>query len=266
MKFSNKVDKRYLHIFVIIMLGVLGACKSRGDFVGEIPPPLLPISEELNEDAISEEYDLVVGDRLQIFVKEDPKFNKIYHVREHGDIIIPELGSILVAGLSVEEAGARVKERLEDGYLVTATVIVDRLIHWFWIPDRGRHAYGIFTGYGDRGRREGEARSSVSTMGIGSRAGEGRIKVFVTGKVTRPGEQQLEIPTDRALGVYDAILKSGGIERFGDSKKVHVMRLNKDGKRVKIGVNLKRVITGEEADVPIGHGDIIVVPEKVFGF
>ena len=260
------MDKKYLYLSGILMLGIIGACKSREVYVGEIPPPLLPTSEELEEEHISEEYDLIVGDRLQIFVKEDPKFNKIYHIREHGDIIIPELGSIPVAGLSVEEAQDIVKERFEDGYLVKATVIVDRLIHWWWIPEGGRHATGIMTGYGDRGRREGEARSTVSALGIGSRMGAGKITVFVTGKVNRPGEQHLDITKDHSLGVYDAILKSGGFGRFGDPKKVHIMRVGKDGKRVKFGVDVKRIMNGEVQDTPIGHGDIIVVPEKVFGF
>ena len=38
------------------------------------------------------------GDRLEIFVKEDPEFGGKYLVRERGDIIIPEVGRIPLEG------------------------------------------------------------------------------------------------------------------------------------------------------------------------
>ena len=46
---------------------------------------------------------------------EDARFNGVYGVREQGDIIIPIVGRIPVAGVSVKEAEKRVKEALEDG-------------------------------------------------------------------------------------------------------------------------------------------------------
>lgn len=36
-------------------------------------------------------------------------------------------------------------------------------------------------------------------------------------------------PEGRPLGVYEAILMSGGLGRFGDAKKVHIMRVGKGG-------------------------------------
>lgn len=68
------------------------------------------------------------------------------------------------------------------------------------------------------------------------------------------------------MGVYEAILIAGGISRFGDDQKVHLLRTGDDGRKHKIPVNIRLIERGEAGDPPIGHGDIVVVPERVFGF
>lgn len=49
-------------------------------------------------------------------------------------------------------------------------------------------------------------------------------------------------------------------------KKYTSCGLARAGKRVKVGVDVKKIMEGDLADMPIGEGDVIVVPEKVFGF
>jgi ribosomal protein L18E len=44
------------------------------------------------------------------------------------------------------------------------------------------------------------------------------------------------------------------------------LRNDSAGKKHKIPVNISNIEKGLEVDPPIGDGDIVVVPEKVFGF
>jgi len=239
-----------------VIVGTLIGCKSSGGN-GEIPPAHQPRSTKAGRKLISINRNIRIHDRLELFVTEDARFNRVYAVRENGDIIIPIVGRIPVAGVSVKEAEKRVKEALEDGQLQKATVIVDRLIYWWWDRDgRGRPGYG----------GGGGGISIGLPGGNGGGASNDKISFFLTGKVNSPGQKSLPLPEGRPLGVYEAILMSGGLGRFGDAKKVHIMRVGKSGKRVKVHVNVKKIMEGELADMPIGEGDVIVVPEKVFGF
>jgi protein involved in polysaccharide export with SLBB domain len=206
-------------------------------------------------------------DRLELFVTEDPQFNGVYTVRESGDIIIPIVGRIPVEGSSVEEAEKTIKERLERGQLQKATVIVDRLLRWWWFNDNHNRGYGGYVGYGDHDFANSRRGISNGLFGGNDKTSAGdEVSFFLTGKVNSPGQKSLPLPEGRPLGVYEAILMSGGLGRFGDPKKVHIMRMGKGGKRVKVGVDVKKIMEGELADMPIGEGDVIVVPEKVFGF
>lgn len=174
-----------------------------------------------------------VGDKLELFVKEDPVFNGSYTVRERGDIIIPDIGRIQLAGMSVESAERRVESHLEKGQIKDATVILDRL--------------------------------SITAPGQPV-AGARRMLVYMTGEVLKPGQHMLTVPDGRPLGVYEAILISGGLGRFADEQKVYVLRMDSKRVRHKIPVNIRLIRQGSATDPLIGQGDVIVVPEKVFGF
>lgn len=176
---------------------------------------------------------IAVGDELELFVKEDPVFNGTYRVRERGDIIIPDIGRINVKGLDVQSAERRVESYLEKGQIKDATVILDR----------------------------------VRATGSGpSVAGSRRMLVYMTGNVQKPGQHMLTVPEGRPLGVYEAILISGGLGKFADEQKVHVLRMDSKRVRHRVPVNIKLIRQGSSPDPAIGQGDVIVVPEKVFGF
>ncbi len=121
-----------------VLVGLLVGCKSGVDPNGEIPPAVQKRSAKPGEPGEPEARlykvtkDIKSYDRLEIFVTEDPQFNGVYTVRESGDIIIPIVGRIPVEGSSVEEAEKTIKEYLEQGQLQKATVLVDRLLRWWW--------------------------------------------------------------------------------------------------------------------------------------
>ena len=175
--------------------------------------------------------DIAIGDRVEIFVKEDPSFNETYPVRESGDIIIPKVGRIMLSGLSTSEAESKIKSTLEPDQLQTATVIVDRLQNKTRTP-----------------------------------AGQAGIIIYLTGKVKAPGQHTIPTGEGRRVGLYEALLIGGGTTKFADMQKIHALRSGKGGLKSKIAMNVKGINQGKSADIPARSGDIIVVPERIFGF
>jgi len=226
-------------------------CKST-DLVEEIPPadyppPLIPapvpqaVAPLAAPSRPSAGGSIRPGDSLELFVEEDDAFNGTYAVREQGDIIIPAVGRIQVAGLSVGSAGSRVQTELESRHLKKATVMLDRV-----------------------GRASPTQDGSAPVVAAPPTAP--KLTVYLNGKVNRPGQHRIALPASGQLGVYEAILIAGGLSKFADAAKVHLLRNDSEGKKRKIPVNIAGIEKGLEKDPPIGDGDIVVVPERVFGF
>jgi protein involved in polysaccharide export with SLBB domain len=173
------------------------------------------------------------GDVLEITVQEDASLGGSFTVRAEGHILMPSVGPrVSVAGMSVSGAEQHIKRLLEQKKLRTATVTLDRV---FIAP--------------------------VSAM-----ADKEQTLVYLTGKVARPGQHMLSTEIGSPLGAYEAIMITGGLARFADGKNAHVMRQDAGGIRRKIGLNLDAIAKGEARDLPLRKGDIVVIPEKVFGF
>lgn len=178
------------------------------------------------------------GDQLELFVKEDQTLNGSYLVREEGYIVIPRAGRVNVVGLTREEAEPRLKEFLQKTQLTVANVIVER----------------------------NPAGGASATTGAGAVAGVPRVLVYITGSVPRSGGHAIPVPTGKSVGVYEALLISGGLGKFATPGKVEVFRSDSAGKRQKAIIDLRPIMRGQADDPPIAEGDIINVPEKVFGF
>ncbi len=212
---------------VVLALALVG-CSDGLSSSGDVPAAAVPPVVRQTDGNV-----IAVGDELEIFVKEDAVFNGTYRVRERGDIIISDVGRIPVAGLNVEAAERRVESYIEKGQIKDATVILDRT-----------------------------SNPAKKTSLAGSR----QMLVYMTGAVVKPGQHMLTLPEGRSLGVYEAILISGGLGRFADEQNVYITRVDSKGIRHRLPVNTRLIRQGNSADPAIGYGDVVVVPEKVFGF
>lgn len=244
--FMRRLERiRLWAFFGVLVANSLSSCKNGPEAVsGDYPPALLPQKQEpgpVREAPIDN--NIRIGDSLELFVNEDSSFDGIYLVREGGDIIIPRVGRILVAGMSTRSAKDAIEKKLEEGQLKQASIIVDRV---------GRAAAP---------RGEVPSGSAVSPR----EGGDQSIVVFITDQVKRPGQHKLAMPGGRPIGVYEALLIAGGMTRFADDQKVHILRADEEGVKHRIPVNVRLIEKGEAPDMIVGHGDIIVVPEKVFG-
>lgn len=222
-----------------IALGLV-SCKSTGVNEADFPVPETPAGER---QAVPQESPVtsvfLPGDQLELYVKEDPEFNGTYPVRSEGYILIPKLGRIQVEGYDRAGAERAFKRALEGGQLKTATVLVER------------RAGG---GSGSPGSVEGDIRHAP------------KMRVYLTGQVKREGMHVVPMPGGRLPGLYEVLLGSGGLRDYANTKKVIVMRRDEDGRMQRREVNLERIQKGLEPDVSVGDGDIIEVPQRVFGF
>lgn len=214
-----------------LCLGVAGmllvSCNSADETGGRVPPPRLPDIERAQQRTT-----IAVDDSLEIFVMEDPTFSGGFRVRERGDIIIPKLGRVHVAGKSVEAAQAQIEALLEQSQLKDATVIVDR----------------------------------VSKPGVTSFGEIPKMLVYVVGSVNRPGQHMIGIKPGTPVYAYDAVLIAGGLNEFADERHAYILRRSSGGERAKIPLDLRALRLGQGKDIPLGEGDMVFVPQRRFLF
>ena len=218
---------------LFLVVSILSACSHRE--TGNLPPPSVKPEIELAPATAKDAFQ--AGDILELFVKEDASLNNSYPVREGGYIVIPRAGRISVAGLTRIEAETRVKEALQGTQLTKATVLVERV-----------------------------SKNSQFTTAAGAASSAPKIMVYVTGAVKQPGTHLVPMAEGRSLGIYETLLITGGLSRLAHEQRVEVMRRDASGRRHRTTIDLRKVSQGLADDPPVGEGDIIHVPEKVFGF
>lgn len=221
-------------LIVLFTLVSLVSCRSGLDAAGKLPPPNLPgIAKATGKN----EAVFVDGDSVEVLVEEDSSFNGVFEVREGGYILIPKIGRLLVSGLTRNAVEHRVQEALQRTQIKTATVFVER-------------------------------RAGSRNLGLGSEFGSvPRVIIYVTGAVARPGQHAVPLLQGaRAPGLFEVLLMAGGLARHGDESKIRILRLSAEGVRQSTIVDMRKIRDGLIADVPLGEGDIVQVPEKVFGF
>jgi len=221
------------------LLMLPASCKSlEGEFSDNPPPPRIPEAPAPSASPSSPASTPIrPGDSLELYVEEDATFNGHYRVREQGDILIRPVGRIPVAGMSVSQAESRIRAKLQESQLRQATVSLDRV-----------------------------GRAPEEPAPGGPLASATSLRIFMSGQVARPGQHRVPVPESGHLGVYEAILLAGGFSSFPDLRKVHLLRSDAEGKRHRIPVDVEKIERGQIADPPIGDGDVVVVPEKIFGF
>ncbi|WP_395747317.1 polysaccharide biosynthesis/export family protein [Prosthecobacter sp.] len=211
-------------------------CRNTGSLISGDLPPIIHRPDAAAAAPAAEVF--AVGDNLELFVKEDATLNNTYPVREGGYIVIPRAGRIPVAGLSRARAESQVKEALQRTQLTEATVLVERT-----------------------------SKKALLSAAPGASTAVPKIMVYITGAVPRAGTHFIPLSeSGRPLGVYEALLITGGLNRLAQDQRVEIMRADSSGRRHRAVINLKQVRDGTADDPPVGDGDIIHVPEKVFGF
>jgi protein involved in polysaccharide export with SLBB domain len=207
------------------------SCSNNGGLVQPSPEDFLPPAVSI-ERVVTPTTPLKPGDNIEIYVTEDTSLNGNHVVRREGHILLTGFGRFSVAGLSPSQAEAKLKAALEKSKLRVATVIIDRVLE-------------VSEGTVDPSRR---------------------ILVYLTGKVARPGQHALIVEPGKSIGIYQAIMITGGMDRFANPKKAYVVRATREDFKRNIALDLEKVAIGDSPDLPVHPGDVVVVPEKTFGF
>jgi len=172
-----------------------------------------------------------VGDTLDVVVLEDATFNSKATVRESGDIILPKLGRVHVAGATLHGAEDAVRQRIRTDQIKDATVIVER-------------------------------SQRVSSTNFAERP---KVLVFLTGAVARPGQHLVAVNDRDGLTCYEALLIAGGATPYGDTRRAYILRKIGGGQRERIPVDLRALSQGQGIDPLLREGDVVFVPERRFG-
>ena len=88
-----------------------------------------------------------------------------------------------------------------------------------------------------------------------------QISIFCLGQVNAPGALQFD--SEDRLTLLSVIAKAGGLNDRA-SNKIRVKRRGPDGKDVETVVDFKRIVAGDDPDIPIEANDVIVVKESFF--
>ncbi len=183
---------------------------------------------------LPETYLINVGDRLGFRVLEDREETRLLQVFPGGDIDVPYLGRVVVAGKSLTQATKEVKALLEKDLYYQATVVIS-------VEEMARHA-----------AVPGEVLRPK--------------QVFVVGQVRMQGAQ--DIPPGEKYQLSRAIIKAGGFGSFANGRKVQVIRKLPDGKTDRLTVDVLAVLKeGKlENDIELKPEDMVIVPERLVNF
>lgn len=173
---------------------------------------------------------LGAGDLVTFEILEDKEPPVTKKVTDTGDLDVPYISRVHVAGRTCAEVAAQITKLLEADYYYKATV---KLAIEQFSPENKAVAIG---------------------------------KVFLSGDVKTPGAQP--IPAGEKLTVSAAIVKAGGITQFGDMRKVKVTRKSKDGKSETFIIDVKAVLEQGrlEQDMELRDGDYVLVPRRLFSW
>lgn len=86
------------------------------------------------------------------------------------------------------------------------------------------------------------------------------LKVFVLGQVAKPGAVTV---SNGRMTVIEAIAAAGGTTKLADASRALLTR-DKDGKQVRVAVDVAAIGKGQAPDVALQPGDILFVPESIF--
>jgi polysaccharide biosynthesis/export protein len=184
------------------------------------------VGNSQNQMIRPDSYTISPGDKLSFRVDEDREDPKILTISITGELEVPYLGRVPVAGKGLKQAAQEIKILLERQLYYQATVKL----------------------------AVEEAR--LATVAIKPKT------ITVVGQVKAQGSQTL--PIDEKLTLSKAILQAGGFAAFANGRKVAVHRKGSNGTKEIITADVLSVLKDgkTENDVDLQPDDMIIVPEK----
>lgn len=190
---------------------------------------LLIIPLAASQASAQSTYKIKSGDVLRIEVLEDASLNRETIVLPDGRVSVPLVGTVKVGGRSVDDVRADLTNRLGPNFAAEPTVFV--------------------------------SLSQVAERPASSApAAPDLLVVYLLGEVANPGAIEVKPGTT----FLQALAQSGGVTRFGATKRLQLRRDDGTGKLQSYTFNVKSIIDGKSnVNTPVlREGDVIIVPQR----
>jgi polysaccharide biosynthesis/export protein len=239
---------------------------------------------------------LGVGDLIEISVFGVPDLSTKARISGSGDVYLPLIDYVHIAGLTTDEGQELIQKRLEDGGFVRGphvSIFVDESASQaiMMVGEVGRP--GAYPAIGERrlfdlisaaGGLTDKAGRNVTIEHRGDPGQKVELQlssnlaedtknnvdvfpgdliivsragiVYVVGDVQRPSGFLIE---DNALSVLKALALAGGSTRTSALSKTRILRQTPNGVQ-EIPVNLKKVLYAKAPDMALVKGDILFIP------
>ena len=164
------------------------------------------------------------GETIEVFVMQDESFNGMYQVRQGGYILIPQVGRVPVAGMTVPSAESSVAKAFSQTMIVNPTIIIER-------PEA--------------------TKDEEDSGGI----------IYLMGDFKRPGTHRMQ--RGRTTTILNTIIQSGGETQGADLSRVRLMRLV-NGRNLVEEINVNEMLKGGGLanDMILRDGDILHIPSR----
>jgi polysaccharide biosynthesis/export protein len=241
---------------------------------------------------------LAPGFLLSLNVLDDPDFVGTFRVDQQGDVTLPILGIMHVAGKSVPEARAQIQKSLSDSQILNDPQVNLAVLEYTApevtiigeVASPGRYpllvsrklvdvlalAGGTSVSAGNevqitRGGADPKSVTVHYSKATRSLANTGELVhpgdtvqvrragiVYVMGAVTRPGGYVMQ--EDGTLTVLQAIALANGTSLPASVRNIYLLRHDAGGTPVSIPIPLDKMSHGKRADLLLQATDVLYVP------
>jgi polysaccharide export outer membrane protein len=166
------------------------------------------------------------GDKLKIKIYPEDQYVKggDMEVSSEGNITLPLVGKVEVVGKTPVEAERVIAKIIDQDYLVNPEVVIEVAM-----------------------RSQGDKRT-----------------VILFGQVRKPGPYDFTpSQSGKRMTLLEVISMAGGFTEIANIKKIKIVR-KLGGEKSVINVNGEAVMSGDEPDIELSHGDVITVSESMF--
>lgn len=244
---------------------------------------------------------LAPGFLVHLDVLDDPDYTGNFRVDQQGNIMLPVLGAVHVAGETTEAARAAIARKLLDGEIlkdpqVDVTVleyVAPQVTILGEVTAPGRYPLLAPTRLNDvlalAGGPTATAGNQIVITGDGEKAMEVRLLgpgnarrvtndvmvhpgetihvqragiVYVMGAVTHPGGYVMVEGGN--LSAMQAVSMAGGTSVVASLNKIYLLRRNPQGGQEQITLPFKKMQHGKAGDMQLQASDILYVPDNAF--
>jgi polysaccharide export outer membrane protein len=284
-----------LLIFSLLSLPVLAQTPVTGD-PALVPPAKEAASAEIPRIPAGSSTKLGAGDLIELSVYGVPDLSTKARIGNGGDVYLPLIDYIHVAGLTVDEAQELIQKRLEDGGFVRnphASIFVNesasQAVNMMGEVSRpgaypvigDRHLFDLISAAGGLTEKAGRNVTIIHRQNPDQKVelhlpssladdtqnnveitpGDTVIVsragiIYVVGDVARPSGFMIE---DNSLTVLKVLALAGGGTRTSSLNGAKILRQTPNGVQ-QIPVRLKKVIQAKAIDIPMLKGDVLFVP------